>query len=416
MARVPDSNARGRGKKADEPKFKQIKLISPPLRMSYPKIFDPEKNDQGVDVWEIDGLIPPDCHYAKNHPDYPGKHFADVLFGALEEVMLDAFGPEDEWPNGRNDSHPGHKIKRVTKSPGPGIDDKWEVFKARSYSQPGIVDADKNEVLSKREAYGGRWCRLSVTVTCFDNKSKGCTIYLNNVQLLDNDESFGGRPSAENDFDAYDGPRQGSDDGRRSRDRDDDRGRGRGGREADERSRDDGAGGRDRSSRDEDSGRGRDRDRSDDRGGSRGGDRGASRGRGADDEHDAGGERGGGFARGTDRGRDREEARGREERSGRGRDDDREPRGSSRDDGARRGRDEGSSSRDSGRPSRTDDRDPPRGRRDEAERDGGRDRGSRGERDERDRSSSRSSDEGEGRPSDRGRERDRDDRDDERWN
>lgn len=347
----------GRGRSRDfEPAT--LKLITPPLRLSYAKLFDPIQNDQGKDVWETDALVPPNCYFPKNHPDFPDMHLSDALFETMGKVMSESWGHEDEWPRGRNDYHPKDKIKKLDPDnlPGKGVDEKWEKFTARSYQPVGIVDADKNDVLNKREVYGGRWARLSLTVATYDSKgSKGVTLYLNNVQLLDHDDSFGGRPSADADFDRYDGPEQ-APSGRRGRDRDDDdrrggrddeddrgRGRGRG-------SRDDDRAGSGRGSR-EDRGGGRDRDRSGDRGDSRGRDDGPSRGRGRDD----------------DRGRDRDDRdRGRERDGG----------------GSRRGRD------------------------DQEDRDDSRGRSSSRDRDDRDRSSSREAEEGEG----RGRGRGRDDR------
>jgi hypothetical protein len=406
---APRENARTRGGDAPKNDYPQIKIITPPIRMSYPHIFDPIENDQGKDVWEIDGLIPPDLKYPKNHPDHGGKFFDDVLMDALNEVMEKHFGPEDKWPTGRNDYAPQDKIRNCNpdKLPGPGITEDWKQFKARSYSPVGIVDADKNEVLNKREAYGGRWCRLSLTVTVYDqSKSKGPAIYLNNVQLLDNDESFGGRPSASSEFDTYDGPEQAPRGDRsrdRDRDQDDDRGRGGGrGSRDDDRSRDSG---RSRSDRD---GRGSGRDREDDRGDSRGRNERDSGRSGRDDDR-------GGRDREPDRGRGRESDRG---SSSRGRDgaeeaDDRGSRRGSRD------RDEGDR-----RSSREEKESEGRGGRDRDER-GGRDRGDdrdrddrgrgRGRDDDREERSGRGSrdDEDDRRPSDRGGSRSS--RDDDDW-
>lgn len=369
-----DSRERGKGAKPDYP---VVKLISCPIRLSYPAFFDPKKNDQDQDVWECEALVP---------PNKDGDAFLDKLDAALVEVMTEHFGPEDEWPRGRNDYQPSDKIKSVNpdKLPGPGITKDWSTFTARSYSQIGVVDADRNEVLNKREVYGGRWARLSLSITVYDNKSKGPTIYLNNVQLLSNDESFGGRPSAENEFDKWDGedlaPGGSRERGRRDDRRDDrseredargDRGRGGGRGSRDDGRGDDRAGAR--SDRDEgrsdqsNSRRGRDASRDDE---------GPSRGRGRDDDRgrdnrDQDRDRGRGGARSDrDTGRDGGRTRGgdddrrggdREDRSsGRGREDDRD-RGGSR--GAPRG----------GRDDRDDDRRPSRGRDDRDDRDQGSD-------------------------------------------
>jgi hypothetical protein len=385
---------RGRDKAPD---FPVVKIISPPLRLSYPKIFDPVQNDQGKDVWETDAFVP---------PNRDGKKFLKDLEDALFQVMEEYFGPEDEWPNGKKDGHPDEKIKWLKADDLPdALNEDWAKITARSYSQVGIVDADKNDVLNKREAYGGRWARLSLSVTVYDNKSKGPTIYLNNVQLLDNDESFGGRPAAERDFDTWDGEElaPGGRDRGRSRDRNlsgdsseaDERGRGRG-----DRSRTDGRRG-DRSGSREDRDEGRsDREGSRSRRDSRGDDEGPSRGRD------------GVSSRGSDRGSaDRDERGGRDRGAGR---DTRDGGRASREDDSRGGGRE--RSRDRGRDD-DEDRGGSRGRgRADAGSDGSRgardddDRGGRGRGRGRDQDEADDRDE---RPSGRGR--GRDDADDD-WN
>lgn len=361
---------RGREAKRDKPDFPQVKLITCPLRLSYPFFFDPRENDQGQEVWECDGLVP---------ATKEGDAFKRKLEDALFDVMEKHFGPEDEWPRGRNDYAPKDKLRYVDpdKIPGPGVTEDWTVFRCRSYSPIGVVDADRNEVLNKREVYGGRWARLSITVTVYDNKSKGPAIYLNNVQLLDHDESFGGRPSAESEFDKWDG-KELAPGGNRERDRDD-RGDDRRGsdREGAREGRDGGSRDR-RGSRDDGPGRGsagaregRDEGRSDREPSSRRGDtrrddegpsdrdsRGSDRGRrDAVPDRDRG-------ARGDDRdrGSDRDGGRGsrRDEDDRRGSRE--EGRGASRDrDGGRDDRDRDAGSREDRRPSR-DAREGDRGR------------------------------------------------------
>lgn len=382
MAR--DSSRGGRGKDQSKTEFPSIKLVSCPVRLSYPSIFDPKKNDQGADVWETDALV---------KPGKEGKAWLDKLEDALYKVMEDYFGPEDEWPSGKTDGHPSEKIRKIDpdKVPGAGVTADWFRFSARSYSPVGVVDADRNDVLNKREAYGGRWARLSLTVTVYDNKSKGPAIYLNNVQLLDNDESFGGRPNAADEFDRWDG--EDLSEGR-GRERDDDRSESRGdvrrgsrdeagsrgerGRGDGGRSRDDGRGG-DRAGAREARDEGRsNRDgvrdsrgaRRGDEGPSRGGDRdgsGGSRRGSADRDRESDRDRGDSRSRGDGgRGsRDREDdSRGRGERS-RGRDDDRDRDREDRDTDSREARGSrgasGSGRRDS-RDDREDDRPSGRGR------------------------------------------------------
>lgn len=323
-----------------------VKCVIGPCKISFPHFFEPAETDNG-DRYQANFLFPPSW---KDAPDY--KKFRDGLF----DVMEDMFGPEDDWPKGRNDRGPREVIRDATEKDYEGYKKGWFFVKASSKDQPGIVDANRDEVTNPREVYGGRWCRISVTIVAYDNKSKGVGVYLNSVQVLHHDEPFGGRGPAKNDFDNYDGPALSDDergDGRgHARERDDDdrgsRGRDRDDRRDDRRTsgRDDReergtSRGRDRDDREDDRGRGREdnsrnnrededrgsrgrsRDRDDDRSGSRDRDRDDDRPRNRDRDED-------------DRSRERRPSRDEDDDRGRGRerdrdDDDRRPSRSSRD-------------------------------------------------------------------------------------
>jgi hypothetical protein len=343
-------------------KRKTVSLIIGPFRMAFPALFTPEEDDYGNEKYKLTALLPPDSKSIREIED------------AMYDCMVDAFGPEADWPSGKKDTLPEDKFYDAGKKDYQGFKKGWMALSVSSQDQPGIIDIDKQEVLSPREVYGGRWARAQVTITTFDNVSKGCTAYLNHVQLLEHDEAFNGRGSATDAFaDDYKAQDRGFDDRGRdsSRGRDDSRGRGRD--EDDEpRGRD-----RERGSRDEDRGRsGRDRDEGrNDRG---------SRDRSRDDDdrapasrdrdRSARGEPETGRRGGRDRD-DTETSRGREEsRRGHSRDD----RDAPAEDRPSRARD-----RDRDEPARDDDR-PSRGRDTESPRGRGRDDGERPPRDARD--------------------------------
>lgn len=354
---APRSNNNSRGGKKKEKLTKTI--VVGPFRMAFPALFEPEETDNG-DRYKVTMLFPPDSPSIK------------VIDDALYEAMTDYFGDEADWPTGRNDAGPDDKFYDAGTKDYQGFKKGWMALTASSTDAPGIIDADKQDVISKREVYGGRWARAQISVTTYDNKSKGVTAYLNHVQLLENDEAFSGRGSAEDAFDKYELKDRGN--GRKSRDDDDeDRGsRGRGRDRDRDDDRDDKRGSSDRGSsrrsRDDDEddkgrGRGGDRDRKakdDDEDDNRGrsGDRGRGRDRGRDeDEEDAGKE-----ARGRGRGRDRDEDDDKaSSRSSSRRDkedeDDRDERPSSRSSGRGRGDDDDKPSRGGRGRSREDDRD-----------------------------------------------------------
>lgn len=72
---------------------------------------------------------------------------------------------------------------------------------ANSATAPGIVDADRNPILSRSEVYSGVYGRASITLYAFNsNGNKGIACGLNNLQKFRDGEPLGGRASAESDF------------------------------------------------------------------------------------------------------------------------------------------------------------------------------------------------------------------------
>ena len=72
---------------------------------------------------------------------------------------------------------------------------------ANSASAPGIVDADRNPILTRSEVYSGVYGRVSITLYAFNsNGNKGIACGLNNLQKIRDGEPLGGKASAESDF------------------------------------------------------------------------------------------------------------------------------------------------------------------------------------------------------------------------
>ena len=72
---------------------------------------------------------------------------------------------------------------------------------ANSATAPGIVDADRNPVITRSEVYSGVYGRASINLYAFNsNGNRGIACGLNNLQLIRDGEPLGGKTSAENDF------------------------------------------------------------------------------------------------------------------------------------------------------------------------------------------------------------------------
>ena len=72
---------------------------------------------------------------------------------------------------------------------------------ANSDIAPGIVDADKNQILNRAEVYSGCYGRASINFYAYNaNGNRGIACGLNNLQKIKDGEPLGSRASAESDF------------------------------------------------------------------------------------------------------------------------------------------------------------------------------------------------------------------------
>lgn len=72
---------------------------------------------------------------------------------------------------------------------------------ANATTAPGIVDKDRNPILTRSEVYSGVYGRASISFYAFNsNGNRGIACGLNNLQKVRDGEPLGGKVSAENDF------------------------------------------------------------------------------------------------------------------------------------------------------------------------------------------------------------------------
>ncbi len=72
---------------------------------------------------------------------------------------------------------------------------------ANSSTAPGIVDADRQPILTRSEVYSGVYGRASISFYAFNsNGNRGIACGLNNLQKIRDGEPLGSRASAESDF------------------------------------------------------------------------------------------------------------------------------------------------------------------------------------------------------------------------
>ena len=72
---------------------------------------------------------------------------------------------------------------------------------ANSTTAPGIVDADRQEILDHSEVYSGVYGRASISFYAFNSSgNRGIACGLNNLQKIRDGQPLGSRSSAQDDF------------------------------------------------------------------------------------------------------------------------------------------------------------------------------------------------------------------------
>jgi hypothetical protein len=173
------------------------RLITPPLRASYPKLFEPEINDQGKKVWSVALLV----------EDTPsGREFLAQAEKLAEETGRAKFG--DRFDKLRKS--PAFKwAVRYDVDKYENLEPKVIAFvNARSYdTPPGVVsiyagpDGKAAKITDPALIYPG--CYLKASIHCYAtdrSDSKSVSFGLGNVQKFKDGDRIDSRVNAEDEF------------------------------------------------------------------------------------------------------------------------------------------------------------------------------------------------------------------------
>lgn len=172
------------------------RIITTKVRLSYPKLFEPDTNDQGKKVYSCALVIEDNAE---------GQKLVDSLEAIAQEVGKAKFGA---------------KYDQLRKSPSfkwavrYDVDGKYSnalaFVNARSYDvRPGIVsiypgpDGKPKAITDPNEIYAGAYVRASISCYAYDRPdSKGVAFSLGNLQKLADGDRLDGRSKAEDEFEA----------------------------------------------------------------------------------------------------------------------------------------------------------------------------------------------------------------------
>ncbi len=159
-------------------------IITPKCRMSFPVLFDPKSPPNQPDAkkrFSVALLIPPGCDL-------------DLLKAAAKAAATEKWG--DKKP--ANLKNP---LLDAGKYEYNGYVEGWTLLRPTTLNKPGLVGPNGENISDESEVYAGRWCVASLRAYAYDvSGNRGISFGLQNIQLLDHDESLGGRAKAEDEF------------------------------------------------------------------------------------------------------------------------------------------------------------------------------------------------------------------------
>lgn len=145
-------------------------------------------------------------HKARAYKGGEPKYSLKMLFkkgtdlSALKQLAQTAI--EERWPN-------KEKRPETLKTPfRDGDKVSWDGFAgtifatASSLYQPGIVDRQRQPILTEDGFYSGCHARATINAFAYDTAgNRGVSFGLQNLQFVKDDEAFTGRSAPEDDFD-----------------------------------------------------------------------------------------------------------------------------------------------------------------------------------------------------------------------
>lgn len=180
-------------------------LMTPEFRVSWPKLFTPELNDQnGKMEYSVQALFPKGTDLSK-------------LKAIAHQLVAEKWGPDQsKWPKKSNgESAIGNPFKkqsltRVNKEgktvDNPGHVEGAEFMTFKTTQKPGVVDQNVQPIIAEQEFYAGCYAIASIRPFYYDTKgNRGVTFYLQNIQKTKEGDQLSGRPKPETEFAAIAG-------------------------------------------------------------------------------------------------------------------------------------------------------------------------------------------------------------------
>jgi hypothetical protein len=163
--------------------------ITPEFRVSYPKVFKPERNDlNGSDEYSLVALFAKGADLSK-------------LKAACKAAVEAKWGTDEKkWPKNLRMPFRDQADRAKTDDDGneylpDGYVEGAFYLNLKSQKRPGVVNSRNEDIIDDSDFYGGCYARAQVNAKAYDkNGNKGVSLYLNHVQKLRDGDPFGSAP------------------------------------------------------------------------------------------------------------------------------------------------------------------------------------------------------------------------------
>lgn len=161
-------------------------------RWSYANVWDPKSINGGTPKYSVSLIIPKSDK---------------VTIQKIKDAIQAAYEEGESKLKGNGKSVPSLSVLKTPLRDGDLERPDDEAYRnayfvnANSATAPGIVDADRQQIIDRSEVYSGVYGRASINFYAFNsNGNKGIACGLNNLQKIRDGEPLGGKASAESDF------------------------------------------------------------------------------------------------------------------------------------------------------------------------------------------------------------------------
>ena len=167
-------------------------ITGPETRWSYANVWDPKAINGGTPKYSVSLIIPKTDTATVNK---------------IKAAIQSAYEEGESKLKGNGRTAPALSVLKTPLRDGDIEKPDDEAYKnayfvnANSPTAPGIVDADRQEIIDRSEVYSGVYGRASINFYAFNrNGNKGIACGLNNLQKIKDGEPLGGKSRAVDDF------------------------------------------------------------------------------------------------------------------------------------------------------------------------------------------------------------------------